>query len=64
MKPIIIKVDSMGNIKITENELKNIVDEAYNQGYQDGQKQSFLTQPWQNPNYYKTDFTCSNDNSN
>lgn len=64
MKPIIIKVDSMGNIKITENELKNIVDEAYNQGYQDGQKQPFLTQPWQYPNYYKTDLTCLNDNSN
>ena len=41
MKPIIIKVDSMGNIKITKDELKNIVDEAYNQGYQDWQKQAF-----------------------
>lgn len=64
MKPIIIKVDSMGEIKITEDELKKIVDESYNQGYQDGQKQAFLTQPTipinpcQNPNYYKVDITC------
>lgn len=66
MKPIIIKVDSTGGIKITEDELKNIVDESYNQGYQDGQKQSFLTQPTvpitinpcQSPNYYRTDLTC------
>ena len=58
MKPIIIKVNAMGNIKITEDELKNIVDEAYIQGYEDGQKHPFLTQPTSPTNpYYKSDFT-------
>lgn len=49
MKPIIIKVDSNGAVNITEDELKRIVDEAYNQGFQDGQKQSFVTTPHVNP---------------
>ena len=62
MKPIIIKVDSMGNIKITEDELKNIVDEAYNQGYQDGQRQPLIN--YNKPFYYETDITCSDNNSN
>ena len=62
MKPIIIKIDSMGNIKITEDELKNIVDEAYSQGYQDGQKQPLIYQPF--PTYSGTDITvCTHDNS-
>ena len=65
MKPIIVKVDSEGKIKITEEELKHIVDDAYNQGFQDGQKQMAITtnpypiNPCQNPVWYKTDVTCS-----
>lgn len=62
MKPIIIKFDSSGAAIITEDELKKIVDEVYNQGFQDGQKQSFVTtpyvNPYTNPNYYRTDITC------
>ena len=64
MKPIIVKVDSEGKIKITEEELKHIVDDSYNQGFNDGQKQSYVipntipSNPLQTPYYYKTDVTC------
>lgn len=36
MKPIIIEKDKTGNVKITLEELREIVDNAYNQGYNDG----------------------------
>ena len=32
----IVKADSDGNLKITEDELKAITEAAYNQGYADG----------------------------
>lgn len=38
MKPIIIKTDKDGNIKITEEELAKIVDDAYNAGFKDGSR--------------------------
>ena len=57
MKPIIIKVDSEGKIKITEAELKKIIDDAYNQGYQDWQKNVYVT-PTQPMNPYTYTVTC------
>lgn len=38
MKPIIIKTDKDDNIKITEEELAKIVDDAYNAGFKDGSR--------------------------
>lgn len=70
MKPIIVKVDSEGKIKITEEELKRIVDDAYNQGLQDGQQHTITTPyinpvyPAQSPVWYKTDVTCSQRRAN
>ena len=60
MKPIIIKVDSEGKIKITEEELKKIIDDAYNQGYQDYQKNVYITttHPTQPMNPYTYEVTC------
>lgn len=62
MKLIIVKINSNGEIEITEDELNKILDDVYNQGFQDGQKQSFITTPYvnpcTNPNYYKVDITC------
>lgn len=36
MKPIVLKVDASGTIKITAEEIQKMVEEAYETGYADG----------------------------
>ena len=38
MKPIIITKDADGNIKMTEDELRRLLDETYANGYEGGYK--------------------------
>ena len=64
MKPLLIKVDKDGNLKITLDELQKMVDESYQHGYDDGytagQKSMQIT--WQgntvpkinSPNWFTT----------
>lgn len=46
MKPLLIKTDKDGNLKITLEELQKMIDESYNAGYYDGQKNAT---PWYQP---------------
>lgn len=36
MKPIVITKDANGNVQITEDEFRRIIDETYNTGYESG----------------------------
>ena len=59
MKPLLIKVDKDGNLKITMDELQKMVDSAYFSGYddglRDGKKTEIITSPtWPQPNWYTT----------
>ena len=48
MKPVVIEKDKDGNVRITVDEIKRIVDEAYAEGYEDGKKAvtPSLPSPW------------------
>lgn len=39
MKPFILKVDSSGKPVMTAKEIQELIEEAYAEGYKDGQKQ-------------------------
>lgn len=73
MKPIILKADQDGKLLITVDEIRTMVEDAYNEGVADG-KDSAQNRPpltygdlWQKtnttpiPNYYRTDITCGQD---
>ena len=71
MKPIIIKTDSNGKLIVTEEDIKKIVDDAYNEGYKDGKEYGeknpvTITYPKGNIVYYNHDctpiptITCTN----
>ncbi len=38
MKPIVLEKDKDGNVHITVDEIKKIVEDAYESGYEDGRK--------------------------
>lgn len=46
MKPLLIKTDKDGNLKIDIDELQKMLDASYNAGYHDGQKDAT---PWYQP---------------
>ena len=64
MKPLLIKTDKDGNLKITIDDLQKMIDCAYDSGFEDGKKSApTITSPtWTqpisvptiNPNYYTT----------
>ena len=66
MKPIILKADQDGKLLITVDEIRTMVEDAYNEGVADGkasvQNRPSLTYPdlWQNtrPEYYTTEVMC------
>ena len=50
MKPYIIKVNNMGNPVLTVEEIQKMIEEAYADGYKDGQKQTpTITTPTYEP---------------
>ena len=70
MKTLLIKTDKDGNVKITMEELQKMLDESYNAGYHDGQRDyaTIWYQPVSVPtvnspnwydNRYKYEITCS-----
>ena len=59
MRPVLIKVDKDENVKITLEELKKMIDEAYNNGYADGERNPYRYY-WLNYNSVPTLNTISN----
>lgn len=62
MKPIVIKEDKDGNVKISAEEIQKMIDDAYEAGYTDGQMSypifnrtehplTFTHPGWDNPQY-------------
>jgi len=56
MKPLLIKVDKDGNLKITIDELQKMIDSAYDSGFEDGKKSAptITTPTWPQPTYVPT----------
>ncbi len=73
MRPIILKADQDGKLLITVDEIRKMVEDAYNEGVADGkasvQNRSSLisndlwqkTTPSTIPVYYGTEITCGQD---
>ena len=75
MKPLLIKVDKDGNLKIDIDELQKMLDASYHAGYHDGQRdaaswyQPISVPTITTPNWYddrtkyeKYEITCSQTN--
>ena len=45
MKPIILEKDKDGNVRVTADEIKKMVEDAYESGYEDGRKSVPITVP-------------------
>ena len=45
MKPIILEKDANGNLKLTAEEIKRMVEDAYDAGYEDGKKSVTIINP-------------------
>ena len=65
MKPVILFSDDDGFVKIKQEPLIKLIDDAYNAGYEDGKKSSITitptwTSPWTEPpvTYDKWEVTC------
>ena len=56
MKPIILEKDKDGNVHITVDEIKKMVEDAYESGYEDGRKSVPITVPTPYP-YTPTPYT-------
>lgn len=52
MKPIILEKDKDGNLQITVDEIKKMVQDAYESGYEDGSKPVPITVPTPYPYPY------------
>lgn len=64
MKPIILKEDSDGNIKVTPEEIQRMVYDSYQEGYSDGQRNATITVskeyvPWVTPTWNTPSWTCT-----
>lgn len=61
MKPIILKEDKDGNIKIVPEEIQKMIDDAYQAGFEDGRRsvpitiQPTLIEPWWRSPWHSTD---------
>ena len=61
MKTKIFTKNNKGKIEFTEQELKNLLDEIYNDGYEDGSKKYYYTTPYHYyPYWYSTTTPLSN----
>lgn len=56
MKPIILEKDKDGNVRVTVDEIKKMVEDAYESGYEDGRKSAPITVPPPYP-YNPTPYT-------
>ena len=68
-KPIIVVADEKGNVKMKVEELKKLLDEAYQQGYDAGYNSGKSSNWWTYPTtittpYYDTKITCRNGEGN
>ena len=45
MKPIVLEKDANGNIKLTVEEIKRMVEDAYDAGYKDGKNSVTVINP-------------------
>lgn len=45
MKPIVLEKDANGNLKLTAEEIKRMVEDAYEAGYKDGKKSVTVINP-------------------
>ena len=73
MKPLLVKVDKDGNLKVTMEELQQMVDSSYHSGYNDGYEAGQRSLPqgswWSTPVMYTDQgepfrydkITCSTD---
>lgn len=52
MKTKIFTLNENNKIEFTENELKSLLDEIYNDGYNDGNRKYYYTTPYRYPYYY------------
>ena len=64
MKPIILKEDSDGNIKVTPEEIQRMVNDSYQEGYSDGQRNASITvqrdfTPWVTPTWITHPWTIT-----
>lgn len=50
MKPIVLERDKDGNVRVTVDEIKKMVEDAYESGYEDGRKSVTITVPVPYPN--------------
>ena len=66
MKPIVLKEDKDGNIKVIPEDIQKMVDEAYQAGFEDGKRSVPITvspavEPWWRQPWNATDhvtITC------
>ena len=63
MKTKVFTKNKNGKIEFTEQELKKLLDEIYDEGYNEGSQRYYYTTPYYYrwPTWYST--TCSNDTS-
>ena len=52
MKTKIFTLNDNNKIEFTEDELKSLLDEIYNDGYNDGNRRYYYTTPYRYPYYY------------
>ncbi len=59
MKTKVFTKNKQGKIEFTERELKNLLDEIYDEGYNDGSKKYYYTTPYHYnwPTWYSTTTT-------
>lgn len=68
IKPIVIVVDKDGRVSMTVEEMKKLLDDAFEQGKESGtttiNNYPYHYRGWWNDPYYSNIATCSNANNN
>lgn len=64
MKTKIFTKNEKGKIEFTENELKTLLDEIYNEGYNDGKSRSYIyTTPYTSKPWWQYGTWCTADDT-
>ena len=64
MKTKIFTKNEKGKIEFTENELKKLLDEIYNEGYDDGKSRSYIyTTPYTSKPWWQYGTWCTADST-